>query len=101
MLYPFYSIGLLSDHIYLPLKKVEKEIRSEFDNLLRRSSEKLEKIALKEKNLWLRLDETQQDCDRMIAEVEKKAEEQVFSIFCADMLPLFPTILVVSKYMRE
>ena len=34
----------------------------------------------------------------MIAEVEKKAEEQVFSIFCADMLPLFPTILVASKY---
>ena len=98
MYYPSYSIGSLSDHIYLPLKKVEKEIRSEFDNLLRRSSEKLEEIALKEKNLWLRLDETQQDCNRMIAEVDKKAEEQVFSIFCGDMVPLFPTILIASKY---
>ena len=77
MTYSFYPPGSLSDHIYLPLKKVEKEIRSEFDNLLRESHEKLEEIAKIEKRLWLRLDNTQQECAKMIADVENKTEEQV------------------------
>ena len=66
-----------TDHIYLPLKKVEKEIRSEFDSLLRRSFDRLEEIAQIEKELWLRIDKTEQDCKNMLAEVERKTKEQV------------------------
>ena len=56
---------------------MEKEIRNEFDNLLRRSFEKLEEIAQIEKELWLRIDKTEQECKSMLAEVERKTKEQV------------------------
>ena len=74
-----------TDHIYLPLKKVEKEIRSEFDSLLRRSFDRLEELAQIEMELWLRIDKTKQDGKNMFAEVERKTKEQVLPFPC-DML---------------
>ena len=68
-------------HYYHTLTDTAKQLKEEFDSLLRDCSKKLTDMCKLEKQTWQELDETNVACDELIEKVNTKSEELVSITF--------------------
>ena len=59
------------------LDKIEKEIISHFDAIVKSTGEKITKICKLEKESWKVLDDEEEQCAKKIQMIEKAGEERV------------------------
>ena len=52
-------------------------MKSEFEELIKKCSDKITEMCKVEKETWLTLDQLEADCQKLITQVEKKAETLV------------------------
>ena len=64
-------------HIFVSLQDVEKQIKSEFAEVLKKVSETVTEMCKTEKKGWLIMDEIEEECQRLTKEVESAAKEMV------------------------
>ena len=64
-------------HTYQSLENIAETLKSEFEELIKKCSDKITEMCKVEKETWLKLDQLEADCQKLITQVEKKAETLV------------------------
>ena len=64
-------------HTYQSLENTAETLKSEFEELIKKCSDKITEMCKVEKETWIKLDQLEEDCQKLITQVEKKAETLV------------------------
>ena len=67
-------------HTYQTLGQTTLSLKSEFEEVIKRCSDKITEMCKVEKETWIKLDQLEEDCQDLIDQVETKAETLVSSI---------------------
>ena len=77
-------------HTFISLQDVEEQIKSEFAEVLKKVSQTIATMCQTEKQAWLRMDEVEEECQRLTKQVETAAQKLVW------YQVLLPRFVVVS-----
>ena len=64
-------------HTFISLQDVEEQIKSEFAEVLKNVSQTITTMCKTEKQAWLRMDEVEEECQRLTKQVETAAQKLV------------------------
>ena len=65
-------------HTFISLQDVEEQIKSEFAEVLKKVSLTITTMCKTEKQAWLRMDEVEEECQRLTKQVETAAQKLVW-----------------------
>ena len=67
-------------HTYQTLGQTAVRLKGEFEEMIKKCSDKITEMCKVEKETWIKLDQLEEDCEDLIDQVETKAETLVSSI---------------------
>ena len=71
------SVEVTGEHSFVTIAHAALRLKAEFETLNKKCSEKLTRMCSLEKETWFDLDEMEQECNKQLTQVEKKAERLV------------------------
>ena len=71
------SVEMTGEHSFVTIAHAALRLKAEFETLNKKCSEKLTRMCSLEKETWFDLDEMEQECGKLLEQVEKKAERLV------------------------
>ena len=75
--FQYFSGDPSAEHSFVTIVQAAQKLKAEFETLNKKCSEKLTRMCSLEKETWFDLDEMEQECDKLLEQVEKKAERLV------------------------
>ena len=86
------GINLHSDCVFTTLKGISLKLKEDFEKLFKQCADKITEMCVAEKTLWLELDQLEEKCHNLVADVQGKTHDLV----CAKLLVL----LVIIGFME-